>query len=185
MSCAFESTGTFFIRNGQAEDVSNHVMKWIADHDPNAELISMSSGVELYDNAVRTKDQWRLLRLIIAGIALLFFLLNESIVIIEKVENERGMSGVNMAVGASGAEIKVAAFGENVVISLCAEVIVLLTMNPLAKMFSLDNVIVLDRVVVFEMVFTAFMLCGILTWCSMRRMKLYQISYMLKIKETE
>lgn len=178
-------TGTFFIRNGQAEDVSNHVMKWIADHDPNAELISMSSGVELYDNAVRTKDQWRLLRLIIAGIALLFFLLNESIVIIEKVENERGMSGVNMAVGASGAEIKVAAFGENVVISLCAAVLVLLTMNPLAKMFALDNVIVLDRVVVIEMAFTAFMLCGILTWCSMRRMKLYQISYMLKIKETE
>ena len=178
-------TGTFFIKNNQSEDVSNQVIGQITDCDPNAEIISMNTGVELYDNAVRTKNEWRSIRLFIAGIALLFFVLNESIVIIEKVESEQGLSGVNMAIGASRTEVRMASFGENLVISVCAALLVLITMNPLAKLFALNNVIVLDGVVVIETIFTAFVLCGILTWCSMRRMKPYQISYMLKIKETE
>ena len=178
-------TGTFFSKNNQSDDVLNRVISQITDMDPEAEIISMNTGTELYENAVRTKDQWRIIRLIIAGIALLFFVLNESIVIIEKIENEQGISGVNMAVGAYRTEVKTAVFLENLGISVGAALFVLLTMKPLAKLFALDNVIVLDRMVIIETIFTALVICGILTWCSMRRIKLYQISYMLKIKETE
>lgn len=70
-------------------------------------------------------------------------------------------------------------------ISGIAVLLVIVTMNPLARMLQLDNVIVVDGVIIVEMITISLLTCGILARCSIKKIKLYPIALMLKMKETE
>ena len=118
-------------------------------------------------------------------VALTFFVLNESIVLIEKTEKEQGTVGINLALGASKKEVRIEALLETLWITEIAVLLVIVTMNPLARMLQLDNVIVLDGVVIAEIITISLLICGILARCSIKKIKLYPIALMLKIKETE
>ena len=63
--------------------------KTILDKDPNAEVIEITDGEELYEMSQATKVKWRALRGAVAVVSILFFLLNEGIVLMEKVKKEQ------------------------------------------------------------------------------------------------
>ena len=178
-------TGTFWGESNNLEKIADKGTKIIEKNDPKSELISTTTGMELYKNALTTKKQWRIVRGLIAMVALTFFALNESIVLIEKRDEERGTVGVNLALGASRKEMRIEALLETLWITGIAVLLVIVTMNPLARMLQLDNVIVLDGVVIAEIITISLLTCGILARCSIKKIKLYPIALMLKIKETE
>ena len=178
-------TGTFWGESNNLEKIADKGTKIIEKNDPKSELISTTTGMELYKNALTTKKQWRIVRGLIAMVALTFFALNESIVLIEKRDEEQGTVGIKLALGASRKEMRIEALLETFWITGIAVLLVIVTMNPLARMLQLDNVIVVDGVIIAEMITISLLTCGILARCSIKKIKLYPIALMLKIKETE
>ena len=83
---------------GAAEGIARQ----IEGADETAEILEVTQGETLYENALAAKARWRFLRGAAAGAALLFFILNESIVLTGKLENEQQVIGVNMALGGGG-----------------------------------------------------------------------------------
>lgn len=178
-------TGTFWGESNNLEKIADKGTKIIEKNDPKSELISTTTGMELYKNALTTKKQWRIVRGLIAMVALTFFALNESIVLIEKRDEEQGTVGIKLALGASRKEMRIEALLETFWITGIAVLLVIVTMNPLARMLQLDNVIVVDGVIIVEMITISLLTCGILARCSIKKIKLYPIALMLKMKETE
>lgn len=83
---------TGMILAGSREDKENIIQKateTILDKDPNAEVIEITDGEELYEMSQATKVKWRALRGAVAVVSILFFLLNEGIVLMEKVKKEQ------------------------------------------------------------------------------------------------
>lgn len=175
--------GTFFIDEDRKEEEIEAILKQIQTSDENAEILDVTDGQDLYENAQYTKNQWRMVRGTVAVVALIFFLLNEMIVLTEKVEKERNMVGVNRAVGASKREMSLSFFFETMAITLVATTAVLFTIKPLGMLVGLSSALVVDRIMVIEFLVIAVVVCEILTWLVMRRIKRMSISTMLKTKE--
>lgn len=136
--------GTFFIDEDRKEEEIEAILKQIQTSDENAEILDVTDGQDLYENAQYTKNQWRMVRGTVAVVALIFFLLNEMIVLTEKVEKERNMVGVNRAVGASKIEMSLSFFFETMAITLVATTAVLFTIKPLGMLVGLSSALVVD-----------------------------------------
>ena len=166
---------------GAAEGIARQ----IEGADETAEILEVTQGETLYENALAAKMRWRFLRGAAAGAALLFFILNESIVLTGKLENEQQVIGVNMALGAAEGEVKLCLLFETLMITAAAVSLVLLTAFPLAKIFGLGNAVVLDREAVFAFSVMSFLMCGILTWAAMRAVRRKSISMMLRVRDMQ
>ena len=166
---------------GAAEGIARQ----IEGADETAEILEVTQGETLYENALAAKARWRFLRGAAAGAALLFFILNESIVLTGKLENEQQVIGVNMALGAAEGEVKLCLLFETLMITAAAVSLVLLTAFPLAKIFGLGNAVVLDREAVFAFSVMSFLMCGILTWAAMRAVRRKSISMMLRVRDMQ
>lgn len=171
-------TGTFLA--GDVSQKENIISDITGQLEENAELLSVTDGDELYRNAHDTKVQWRFVRGIIAFVAIIFFLFNETIVLKAKAEKDRKVMGVNMALGATEKDIRINLFFETFVITFFAVVIVLVTLLPLAKLVLLENIVVLDGIVIMEILGVAIVACEVLTWTIMREIKKKKISVMMK-----
>ena len=130
-------------------------------------------------------EQSGLVNINTAGAALLFFILNESIVLTGKLENEQQVIGVNMALGAAEGEVKLCLLFETLMLTAAAVSLVLLTAFPLAKIFGLGSAVVLDREAVFAFSVMSFLMCGILTWAAMRAVRRKSISMMLRGRDMQ
>ena len=166
---------------GAAEGIARQ----IEGADETAEILEVTQGETLYENALAAKARWRFLRGAAAGAALLFFILNESIVLTGKLENEQQVIGVNMALGAAEGEVKLCLLFETLMLTAAAVSLVLLTAFPLAKIFGLGNAVVLDREAVFAFSVMSFLMCGILTWAAMRAVRRKSISMMLRVRDMQ
>lgn len=161
------------------------IARQIEGADETAEILEVTQGETLYENALAAKMRWRFLRGAAAGAALLFFILNESIVLTGKLENEQQVIGVNMALGAAEGEVKLCLLFETLMITAAAVSLVLLTAFPLAKIFGLGSVVVLDREAVLVFSVMSFLMCGILTWAAMRAVRRKSISRMLRVRDMQ
>lgn len=161
------------------------IARQIEGADETAEILEVTQGETLYENALAAKMRWRFLRGAAAGAALLFFILNESIVLTGKLENEQQVIGVNMALGAAEGEVKLCLLFETLMITAAAVSLVLLTAFPLAKIFELGSAVVLDREAVFVFSVMSFLMCGILTWAAMRAVRRKSISMMLRVRDMQ
>lgn len=161
------------------------IARQIEGADETAEILEVTQGETLYENALAAKMRWRFLRGAAAGAALLFFILNESIVLTGKLENEQQVIGVNMALGAAEGEVKLCLLFETLMITAAAVSLVLLTAFPLAKIFGLGSAVVLDREAVFAFSVMSFLMCGILTWAAMRAVRRKSISMMLRVRDMQ
>lgn len=161
------------------------IARQIEGADETAEILEVTQGETLYENALAAKMRWRFLRGAAAGAALLFFILNESIVLTGKLENEQQVIGVNMALGAAEGEVKLCLLFETLMITAAAVSLVLLTAFPLAKIFELGSAVVLDREAVFAFSVMSFLMCGILTWAAMRAVRRKSISMMLRVRDMQ
>lgn len=161
------------------------IARQIEGADETAKILEVTQGETLYENALAAKMRWRFLRGAAAGAALLFFILNESIVLTGKLENEQQVIGVNMALGAAEGEVKLCLLFETLMITAAAVSLVLLTVFPLAKIFELGSAVVLDREAVFAFSVMSFLMCGILTWAAMRAVRRKSISMMLRVRDMQ
>lgn len=161
------------------------IARQIEGADETAKILEVTQGETLYENALAAKMRWRFLRGAAAGAALLFFILNESIVLTGKLENEQQVIGVNMALGAAEGEVKLCLLFETLMITAAAVSLVLLTAFPLAKIFGLGSVVVLDREAVLVFSVMSFLMCGILTWAAMRAVRRKSISRMLRVRDMQ
>lgn len=160
------------------EELSNQIER----ADENAEILYVVDGRDLYRNALTTKTQWRVVRGTIAAIAVLFFVLNETIVLSEKLKSESIGIGINMAMGATQQITKRMIFIETLFITLIASIMVLFTIIPLARIMSLDNILIVDSVVIIVFLIIAIVVSEILTWFSYRKVRKRTIAEMLKMR---
>ena len=79
----------------------DEVIEQIKEKDNHADILGVTEGEELYKNALYTKIQWRIVRGMCALVAILFFMINETIVLMAKAKKERKIMGINLALGAT------------------------------------------------------------------------------------
>lgn len=185
-SCIVPKEAAAGKKNAAAEKgAAEGIARQIEGADETAEILEVTQGETLYENALAAKTRWRLLRGAAAGAALLFFILNESIVLTGKLENEQQVIGVNMALGAAEGEVKLCLLFETLMITAAAVSLVLLTAFPLARIFGLGSAVVLDREAVLVFSVMSFLMCGILTWAAMRAVRRKSISMMLRVRDMQ
>lgn len=161
------------------------IVQQIGRVDEMSEILEITDGESLYENAAATKTRWRFLRGAAAGAALLFFMLNEIIVLTGKLDKEQEVIGVNMAMGAADREVKLCLLFETLMITAAAVILVFLTLLPLAQLFGLRNAVALDREAALVFLTAAFFMCGVLTWAAMRTVRRKSISMMLKVRDVQ
>ena len=138
-------SGTFFCENElQKQKRIDEVIEQIKEKDNHADILGVTEGEELYKNALYTKIQWRIVRGMCALVAILFFMINETIVLMAKAKKERKIMGINLALGATERDIKYCLFFETLLVTLLAVFLVMITLRPLAKLASLEHIIILD-----------------------------------------
>lgn len=172
-----------FVQNEKDKmEITEEISNQIERADENAEILYVVDGDELYRDALVTKTQWRVVRGTIAIIAVLFFVLNEAIVLSEKIKGESLGIGINMAMGATQQVTKRMIFIETFFITIIASIMVLLSVMPLARWMSLDNILIIDSVVIIIFLIIAIVACELLTWFSYRKIKTRTIAEMLKMR---
>ena len=185
ISCKSEKdiqfSGTFFCENElQKQKRIDEVIEQIKEKDNHADILGVTEGEELYKNALYTKIQWRIVRGMCALVAILFFMINETIVLMAKAKKERKIMGINLALGATERDIKYCLFFETLLVTLLAVFLVMITLRPLAKLASLEHIIILDSMVIVETVILAVWACEILTWIIVSRIKKENIADMVR-----
>lgn len=174
-------SGTFFCENElQKQKRIDEVIEQIKEKDNHADILGVTEGEELYKNALYTKIQWRIVRGMCALVAILFFMINETIVLMAKAKKERKIMGINLALGATERDIKYCLFFETLLVTLLAVFLVMITLRPLAKLASLEHIIILDSMVIVETVILAVWACEILTWIMVSRIKKENIADMVR-----
>lgn len=176
-------TGTFMADTEEEKDrlvlnVTEELKK-----DENTAILEVTDGGVLYKNALATKIQWRVVRGIFAAVSALFFLLNETIVLMGKMEKEKQTIGIYMALGASERETKGAVLFETMCVTFFAALLVLATLRPLARLVSLESAVLLDCTLVFWFLMLAFFMCELLSVVVMKSIKDEQISNMIKMRD--
>ncbi len=127
------------------------------------EVQGATDGRTIYENALATKMQWRTVRGIGAAVSALFFLMNETVVLMGKAKKERQTIGIHMALGATEGEMKRMLFFETLLVTFCSAMLVLATLLPFARLASLESAVLLDHTAVFWFLAAAFFMCEIIT----------------------
>lgn len=177
-------TATVLAENeGGKESIIEKSTETILDQDKNAEIIEITDGEELYGLSQETKLKWRFLRGAVACVSVIFFLLNEGIVLMEKIKKEQPVIGVRMAVGATREDVRRGLLLETLIITLLAAGMVLITILPLARLFGVDEIIILDVVVIAEFLVVAVSACELLSYMTIRKIKSRQIAVLMKTRD--
>lgn len=133
------------------------------------EVQGVIDGRTVYENALATKRQWRTVRGIGAAVSALFFLMNETVVLMGKAKKERQTIGIHMALGATEGEMKRMLFFETLLVTFFSAMLVLATLLPFARLASLESAVLLDHTAVVWFLASAFFMCEILTVVVMKR----------------
>jgi ABC-type antimicrobial peptide transport system permease subunit len=88
-----------------------------------------------------------------------------------------------MALGASEREIKTGLFFETLLVTLSADIFVLLSVLPLAKIVSLESAVILDSKVCVVFVGASVLLCELLVCIVARTIHKQSISEMMKMRD--
>ncbi|PWJ49772.1 ABC transporter permease [Faecalicatena contorta] len=177
-------SGTFMLKENQDKDqFISDVSAMIQAKDEQAKILFTTTGEELYQQAIHSVARWKTLRAIIALGAVLFFLINETIIIIGKMQRERKVIGIKMALGISAREVGICYLIETMCITLAADLLVFLTISPLAKMFFLDKIILFDHFVVIVTLIGSFGTSTMIAFAVIHNLKRHQISGMFTLEE--
>ncbi len=168
---------------GDKESMIEKAAKAIPDQGKNAEIIGITDGEELYRLSQETRLRWRFARGAIAAASIAFFLLNEGIVLMEKIKKEQPVIGVHMAVGATKRDVRRSLLLEILIITLLASGLVLITILPLAKLFGVDRIMILDMAVIAEFLAVAVSACELLGYVTVRKMRSEQIAALMKMRD--
>ena len=99
------------------------------------------------------------------------------------MKKERAVIGVRMAVGATGKDISRSLLFEILIFTLLAAGLVLATILPLAKLFGVDEMIILDGTVAAEFLVLVVCACELLAFAVVRTIKSKQIAELMKMRD--
>ncbi len=174
-------TGTIMLQeNENAEQLARLVTSDIKEKDEKSEILSSTIGAEVYRQYIDSVKKWKVLRAGLALGATIFFLINEIIIIIGKMNKDERTIGIKMALGTSIYEVGICYMIEIVVITLLADLLVFLTMKPLIKLLSLESIVIFNKEVVFVTLIGSIATSGIIALMATRNLKKHTISSMLK-----
>lgn len=168
---------------GDKESIIAKAAEAIPEQDENAEIIGITDGEELYRLSQETRLRWRFMRGAVAAVSIAFFLLNEGIVLMEKVKKEQPIIGVYMAVGATKQDVQRSLLFEVLIITLLSASLVLITILPLAKLFGVDRIMIIDTAVIAEFLAAAVSACELLAYVTIRKIKPKQIAELIKTRD--
>lgn len=169
-------------RTEDKDRIVESILNEITNQSDDTEILQVVDGEELYRLSQETKLKWRLLRGIVAMVSIVFFLLNEGIILIEKIKKEQRTIGVYMAAGATKKDVCRSYLLEILIITSIAAGLVLITISPWAILFGIEDIIIVDGVVIAEFLFVAVIACELLGYATIRRTKMKQISALLKTR---
>lgn len=142
-------TGVFILDKDQnKEQFLMEAENAVRGKDQEAQILFSDTGEQMYQSAVQSVEKWKLLRGMIAFGAALFFMLNELVIITGKIQKDRKTIAVKMALGASQYTVACSCLLEIAFITLIADVLIFLSIRPLAKVFALDGIILFDPFVI-------------------------------------
>ncbi len=162
-------TGVF---RADTEEEKAKITAWVTEELEKYEGIEVQGvidGSTIYENALATKMQWRAVRGIGAAVSALFFLMNETVVLMGKAKKERQTIGIHMALGATEGEMKGMLFLETLLVTFFSAMLVLATLLPFARLASMESAVLLDHTAVIWFLAAAFFMCEILTVVVMKR----------------
>lgn len=165
------------------DDILSEITNEIDAAKGKVSLISASDGKDVYETAINDGKRWRLVRYAIAAVALAFFFVNESLVILGKVEIERRTYGIMIALGAHKKDILAEVILETAVIVFSSALIVVLTIKPLAMIAGIEEAIVVDRLFVADFLILSTIACMALTVIVFRSFSWDDINDLLGVKE--
>lgn len=162
-------TGVF---RADTEEEKAKITAWVTEELEKYEGVEVQGvidGSTIYENALATKMQWRAVRGIGAAVSALFFLMNETVVLMGKAKKERQTIGIHMALGATEGEMKGMLFLETLLVTFFSAMLVLATLLPFARLASMESAVLLDHTAVIWFLAAAFFMCEILTVVVMKR----------------
>lgn len=162
-------TGVF---RADTEEEKAKITAWVTEELEKYEGVEVQGvidGSTIYENALATKMQWRADRGIGAAVSALFFLMNETVVLMGKAKKERQTIGIHMALGATEGEMKGMLFLETLLVTFFSAMLVLATLLPFARLASMESAVLLDHTAVIWFLAAAFFMCEILTVVVMKR----------------
>lgn len=166
------------------EKLQSDVTGQIENSDAKAEILGITDGTSLVKSAERTRTEWKILRSAVAVVAIVFFLLNEIIVLENKMKKERKTMGINLAMGATQKDIKISFLMETLIITCIALFLIGITLEPLTKVSGLKNRIVLDGRGMGELLVLSVIICIVLTLIVIRNTEKEEIASLLKMRDS-
>lgn len=177
-------SGTFMMNEKQdANQLISLLSSMIKEKDEHAKILFSAMGEETHKQAIQSVAQWKVLRAFIALGVAIFFLINEMIIIIGKLQKDKKAIAIKMALGISSREIGICYLIETICIIFVADLLVFLTITPLAKVFSLDEIILFDPFVVIVTLIGSLGISAIISLGVMHTLKKKQISSMLTMED--
>lgn len=177
-------TGIFILDMDQnKEQFIAEVEKTVLEKDPEAEILFSDTGENMYQTAVWSVEKWKFLRGSIAFGAALFFMLNELVIIIGKMRNDRKTIAVKMALGAGQYTVACSYLMEIAVITLIADLLIFVSVHPFAKVFALDEIILFDPFVAVVSLLGSMGIAVIITLVMLWNLKKHTISSLMKSED--
>lgn len=146
-------------------------------------LISASDGEDLYNNAMQDAMRWRLLRLVIAAVAITFFLINESLILLGKLEMDKRTIGMLLSLGAGRGDINAEMIIDSIIMVIPAAVCVIISIVPLSKAAGIESAISIDGYFVGMFLLLSVILCALCSYILIRKTANNSIRELIGSKE--
>ncbi|MEG0191127.1 MAG: ABC transporter permease [Lachnospiraceae bacterium] len=173
-------SGCFLYDNSeQGEEIINNITKEIKQKSIDAELLYSIEGREILEGAIQSRAAWRQVRILFMVASCLFFVCNEAIVLTANMEREKKKIAIQLAMGAEMRAVKTGYLIETLLIALAAATAACASLMPLARFFSLESAVTVDKVVISISILGSVMVYESMIWLILRSMKSTQISTLL------
>lgn len=163
----------------QGKEIEKKVTEEIQRKDKDAQILNTIEGREILEGALQSRKTWRQTRILFMVISCLFFLCNEAIVLMAKIEREKKAIAIQLAMGAGIREVKAGYLFETLLITLTAAGASCVSLMPLARIFSLENAVEVDMLVISLAMTGSILVCEIMMWLILCPLKNTQICELL------
>lgn len=155
----------------------------ITEKDEGTELLFAVKGADLKQEYASSIAKWETVRAVITFGIFLLFLINVLLIIIGKMKEKKKMIAIKMALGLSVNEIGFHYFMEVLIVMVIADILVFLTIEPLAEFFSLDLIILFDHFVVATALISSIAIGIIIALAVVYNLRTHSIGDLLKAED--
>ncbi len=155
----------------------------VEEKDESAELLFAVKGEDLQQEYTSSIAKWETVRAAITFGIFLLFLINVLLIIIGKMKEKKKTIAIKMALGLSVYEIGFNYLIEVIMVMVIADVLVFLTIEPLAEFFSLNLIILFDHFVVAAALISSIVIGIIIASAVVYNLRKYSVGDLLKAED--